>query len=55
MKIVEKTEDEINDVLNRCADICDEGGSTYPGASYEEGVEHAINWLLNGGDHPFNN
>lgn len=54
MTIVEKTEDEIDRVLNTCAECLDGGESAYPGATYEEGVERAVNWLLHGGENPFN-
>lgn len=46
------TEDEIDDVLNRCADQTDEGGSRWPGMSYEQGVEAAIRWMQDDGGNP---
>ncbi len=39
------TEDEINDVLNKCSEQVDEGRSKYPGMSYEQGIAAAINWM----------
>lgn len=49
-----KTQEEIDDVLNTCAEALD-SGSKFPGMSYEEGVEAAIRWLLDDGNpgHPF--
>ncbi len=44
---------EIDDVLNRCAESADSGCSTYPGMSYEDGVEAAIRWITEGFDNPF--
>lgn len=46
------TVEEIDTVLSLCYDQRDEGGSKYPGMTYEEGVASAINWLL--GDCEFN-
>lgn len=43
---------EIDDVLNQCAEQADEGGSKWPGMSYEQGVEAAIRWLTEGGSNP---
>lgn len=48
------TDDEIDDVLNRCAQAQDEGESICPGASYEQGVAAAIEWLRLDGDNPLN-
>lgn len=48
------TEDKVDDVLNSCSEATDSGVSNFPGMSYEQGVEYAINWLLNDGDHPIN-
>ena len=50
---VKPQDEEIDAVLNRCADSEDEGSSEYPGASYEQGVQAAIEWLRDGGLSPF--
>jgi hypothetical protein len=38
------TQEQIDDVLNRCAEIADEGGTMYPGMTYEQGVAAGIRW-----------
>lgn len=43
---IKVTEEEINKVLNRCAENTDAGKSEYPGMSYEDGVQNALNWVL---------
>jgi len=40
------SEQEINEVLNKCSDNIDKSKSKFPGMSYEEGVESAIRWIL---------
>lgn len=45
MKITPE-EKEINDLLNACSDQENEGGSKYPGMTYEQGISAAINWIL---------
>ena len=50
--MAEPTETEINEVLDKCAQACNEG-SKFPGMSYEEGVKYAIEWMHGEGDHPF--
>lgn len=37
-------ENEINEVLNWCMDA-DEHGSNFPGMSYEQGAQAAIQWM----------
>lgn len=49
---IKPTENEINEVLNACADAKDDGHSIYPGMSYEQGVAMAINWIRGDGPHP---
>ncbi|MDF2915868.1 MAG: hypothetical protein K0S70_85 [Microbacterium sp.] len=39
------TQDQIADAENRAQDIIDEGGSRWPGMSYEQGVVNAIRWM----------
>lgn len=40
-----RTPQEIDDTLNICAFAEDEGGSAYPGMTYEQGIKNAIEWL----------
>ena len=47
------TQTEIDEALNRCAEQFDEGGSAYPGMTYEQGVQYAIDWLQGDGPAPF--
>lgn len=47
-----RTQDKIDDVVNRCAERIDEGGSQFPNLSFEEGVRDAIAWLQDEGPHP---
>jgi len=42
---VKRTDEEIDAVLNDVAEQMDVGGSKFPGMTYEEGVQNAINWL----------
>lgn len=42
---IERTEEEIIEVLNECSDA-EENGSLYPGMSYEQGVKNALEWAL---------
>ncbi len=46
------TQSEIDDVLNKCNEQEEEGGSQWPGMSYEQGVAAAIRWLTEGQDNP---
>lgn len=53
IKINDKINDEeVNDVLNQCADSEEEGASRWPGMSYEQGVKAAIEWLQGYGENP---
>lgn len=47
-----RTEHEINELLNRCVKAEETGESEYPGMSYEQGIKAAIEWL-EGGEYPF--
>lgn len=47
-----RTQKQIDDLLNRCAEAEETGESVYPGMSYEQGIKAAIEWL-DGGDYPF--
>lgn len=41
-----RSADEIDDVLNRCADQENAGGSAWPGMTYEQGVSNALRWAV---------
>lgn len=54
MNIV-RTEQEIWDLLNQCAEVEETGSSNYPGMSYEQGIKAAIEWIIGDiNDHPIN-
>lgn len=42
--IVPKAE-QIDDVLNICVEAEESGHTSYPGMSYEQGVQAAIQWM----------
>lgn len=43
MKLV-RTDEEIDEQLNRAQDQVEAGGTKVPGMSYEEGVDAALRW-----------
>ncbi|GAB1460426.1 hypothetical protein [Thauera sp.] len=45
------TQNEIDEVLNQCMEAFD-AGSRWPGATFEQGVEAAVRWMLGEGDNP---
>ncbi len=45
---VKRTDDEIDEVLNVCADAEIDGGN-FHGMTYEQGVEAGIRWLTKDG------
>lgn len=40
-----RTQEEINEVLNRCSDAEADDDTTYPGMTYEQGARYMYNWL----------
>lgn len=50
MYTLERNDEEIDAVLDKVAEITDQGGSRWPGMSYEEGVRAGINWLIGSDD-----
>lgn len=42
---IERTDNEIDDLLNACAETKDTQGTKFRGMSYEDGIESAIKWL----------
>lgn len=51
--IVERSQEEIDELLNRCVEAEETGESAYPGMSYEQGIKAAIEWLVEDLDYPF--
>lgn len=50
-----RSEQEVWDLLNQCADAENTGISNYPGMSYEQGIKAAIEWITGDvKDHPIN-
>ena len=43
---IDKTREEILDELNKTYASTDENVSVFPGMSYEEGVQAALEWIL---------
>lgn len=46
MMEIKPPEEEINEVLNRCAEHSEKGTSQYHGMTYEDGVRAGIDWVL---------
>ena len=44
------SDEDIADVMSRAADA--DGSTQWPGMTYEQGVENALRWVLEGGDNP---
>jgi len=40
-----RSSDEIDELMNQCANAEDEGGSKFFGMTYEQGIQAAIDWL----------
>jgi hypothetical protein len=48
-----RSDEEIDELSNQCADQENTGGSKYPGMTYEQGISAAIDWLTQKEwDHP---
>lgn len=53
MYTITVTDEEINDLLNKCSDA-EENGSDLPGMTYEEGIKNALMWATGQiADNPF--
>ncbi len=37
---------DVDEAHGRCIDQSDKGGSKYPGMTYEEGFQAALDWLI---------
>ena len=40
------TDKEIDELLNKCADLEQEGKNPYFGMTYAQGIEYGIRWLI---------
>jgi hypothetical protein len=50
---VERTDEQVNEVLNEANEAEDNGTSRWPGMTYEQGVAAGISWVLGQTDeHP---
>lgn len=47
---IERTDEEIDAVLNKASEQEDKGTSRWPGMSYEQGLRAAIDWLTGASD-----
>ena len=43
-------EQQVRDLLNEVCTAIDEGGSRFPGMTYEQGIEAALRWVLDSDD-----
>jgi hypothetical protein len=43
---IERTDQEIDEQRNAASEALDEGGSKWPGMSYEQGVQNALAWVV---------
>lgn len=48
------TQNEIDEVLNICADFEEQGYTNAPGMTYEQGVKATLEWLFQGQPNPTN-
>lgn len=46
------TDEEIDAVINECADNENDGKSKFPGMTYDQGVRAAIEWMQTGENNP---
>lgn len=52
--MADRTKDEIDDVLSDVLVQIGEGGSRFPGMTYEEGVQAALQWVIGDTEeHPY--
>lgn len=42
---LDRSEEEIDEQLNRAAEAADAGQSKWPGMTYEQGVDNALRWV----------
>ena len=46
---MERSNKEIDDLIDRCAEQTNKGGSKYPGMTYEQGIREALEWITDEG------
>jgi hypothetical protein len=46
------SEGEVDAVSDQCLDAENDGGSKFPGMSYEQGIKAAFDWLAGYGSNP---
>jgi len=50
---VERSNEEIEDTINECSMLEEEGRTKFPGMTYEQGVKAGIDWVTGQSDeHP---
>ncbi len=45
-RIMYRSQEEVDRVLNWAADAADKGVNHFPGMTYEQGVENGIRWVI---------
>lgn len=50
MRIIVRSEDQIDEVLNATAEATDKGRTGWPGMTYEDGISAALTWLFGESD-----
>ena len=49
-----RSDEEVNTLRNAILERIEEGGSSYSGMSYEQGIDETIRWLFGeSDDHPY--
>jgi hypothetical protein len=43
---VKRSDEEIDELINKCHEQANKGRSKYPGMSFEEGVREALDWVF---------
>jgi len=46
MMKIKRTDKQIDEVLNKCAELFDQGINPWPGETYASGVQNAILWMI---------
>ena len=47
-----RTQEEIDDLFDRCVESENRNESAYSGMTYEQGVKATLDWLFNDMEHP---
>lgn len=47
---VTRTEEEVNEVIDKASEQESKGRSRWPGMTYEQGVRNALDWILGNSD-----